>query len=50
MENWSDQDAAMFLRYFEMPETTVNSGSVQDHNTCKQVDQTSDLQTSVSRK
>jgi hypothetical protein len=43
MENWSDQDAAMFLRYFEMPETTVNSGSVQDHNTCKQVDQTSDL-------
>ena len=33
-----------------MPETTVNSGSVQDHNTCKQVDQTSDLQTSVPRK
>ena len=38
MENRSDQDAPMFLTYFEMPETTVNSGSVQDHNTCKQVD------------
>ena len=45
MENRLHQDAAMLLRYFETPETIVNSGSVQDHNTCKQVDQASDLQT-----
>lgn len=50
MENRSDKDEAMFMRYFETPETIVNSDLVQDHDTCKQVDQTSDLQTSVSRK